>query len=145
MEDKSSFFKFLKPGPLDEVIERDNDFLWFDQDGILCTVPKDEMKDFTVAQMKEVVEEWDKEHEGEKYYMISVFHPKAKITKAQRDYMAEAYAKYIKALAVINESALGRMAVNLFVGLKPPPYPLKMFKDKESAKSWLRSLKETDE
>ncbi|MFT7343892.1 MAG: hypothetical protein ACI9XP_000469 [Lentimonas sp.] len=142
---KSSFFKFLSPGPEDEVIEREKDFLWFDENGILCTVSKDDIGDVSIDELQKIIDEWEKEHKGETYYMLSVYNPKAKMNKAQRDFISKVYSKYINALAVINDSAMGRMAINLFIAIQPPPYPLKMFKDEKSAKAWLISIKNNNE
>lgn len=58
--------------------------------------------------------------------------------KEDRDEAAELLAKVVKAMAMVSRSPLGRMIANLFFGLKPPPYPVKMFSDEKEAKEWLR-------
>jgi len=138
MLEKSLYFQYLSPDENDEVTERDNDFIWFDKDGILCSVPKEKQVSGTIELAKRQIAEWDEKYGDLKFCMVIVVNPYGKSTKEERDFIAEVFPKYIKALAVINHSALGRMAINLFVGLRPPSYPLKVFKEATSAKEWLK-------
>ena len=59
-------------------------------------------------------------------------------SKEVRDYAAEIFPELVKAIAMVSKSALGRMIANLFFGLKPPPYPVKMFSEEAEAKEWLK-------
>jgi len=45
--------------------------------------------------------------------------------------------RYIKAIAMVSDSALGKMLANLFFTLKKQPYPTKMFTNEQDAKEWL--------
>lgn len=138
MIEKSKYFQYLKPGTDDSVMERQNDFLWFDENGFICSVPKEDPVALTRKEIMDQIEEWEKQYGLERRCMITVVNPYVKSTKEERDFVAEIFPKYIKALAVINHSALGRMAINLFVGLRPPTYPMKVFKDSREAKNWLK-------
>lgn len=139
---KSKYFEYMLPPEGVEVRERLNDFIWFDDDGVLCSVPKEKMIPQTMEESREEVRKWDEEFGIFKICMINVVNPHAKSTKEQRDYIADIFPKYVKAIALINNSALGRMAINLFIGLRPPSYPLKTFKDYESAKEWVNQYLE---
>ena len=140
MIEKSLYFQYLQPGPNDQVEERVNDFMWFDENQILCSVPKENPIHLTKAEVMTQAAEFVKIYGDEKTLMISVVNPHVKSTKEERDLISELLPKYILALAVINLSALGRMAINLYIGLKPPPFPLKVFKTAQEGKEWLLSL-----
>jgi len=45
--------------------------------------------------------------------------------REDREFIAAELAKVIKALALMSDSALGKMVANIFFNLKPPPYPPK--------------------
>jgi len=123
------------------ITERKNEFMWIEDEDILCSVPKEKLEVLTREEVQEQIDEWEKTHGNKKLKMITVVNPTAKSTKEDRDFVAEVFPKYISALAVINHTALGRMAINLFIGLRPPSYPLKVFKDGDEARKWLKSLK----
>jgi hypothetical protein len=141
MIEKSLYFQYLMPDEGDEVMERDNDFIWLDKDDLLCSVPKEKQVAGTIELVKKQIAEWVVKYGDRKCFMVIVVNPHGKSTKEERDFIAEVFPKYINALAVINHSALGRMAINLFVGLKPPTYPLKVFKDATTAKEWLKTIR----
>ena len=128
-----------------EVIERPADFIWFDGDDTICSVPKENPRDLTKEETQEQLDSWDKTYGHQKFWMISVVNPHVKSTKEQRDWAAEILPKYVKGLACINDSALGRMAINLFIGLRPPSYHLKMFKTAEEAFSWINQIKKDEQ
>lgn len=54
-----------------------------------------------------------------------------------RDYVAEEFPKLLKAIAMLSDSALGKMLANLFFTVKSQPYPSKFFNDEEAARKWL--------
>lgn len=140
MIEKSKFFQYLYPTDGEEIIERPADFMWFRKDGILCTVPKEEVKEMSLAEMMEQVDEFQALYGKGKFKMLSVINPKAKSNKEGRDFAAEILPDIVDGIAIINNSPLGRMAINLFIGLKPPTYPLKIFKNQEEALEWLKAL-----
>lgn len=121
-----------------EMEERENDFMWFDKNGIICSVPKEKQVSMTIEDANKNTAEFDKKYGRKLRCMITVVNPHSKSTREQREWAAEVFPLYVKALGIVNDSALGRMAINLFVGLRPPSYPLKVFKDSESAKQWLQ-------
>ena len=44
-------------------------------------------------------------------------------------------------VAVVSNSAMGRMIGNFFINFNRPKFPIRMFQDEEEAFAWLRSLK----
>lgn len=127
-----------------EVKETRTSYMWFDKDGILCTVSKKDAPDLSP-------EEYDKntkeaaEFIGDKKccILIDAKHTKPSSSSQQKK-AAEILDKTTLALAIIVHNPVGRMIVNLFVGLKKPSYPLKIFKPGEEgkAKKWLLKHKD---
>jgi hypothetical protein len=142
MLEKSKYFEFLQPKPDEKVEEREGDFMWFTNDGIVCTVPKEFQPILSIEESREQLVEFQNKYGKQKFKMLGVINPNTKSSKENRDYAAEILPDLVTAIALINNSALGRMAVNLFIGLKPPTYPLKIFKNSKDAFDWLRSIEE---
>jgi hypothetical protein len=142
MIEKSKYFQYLVPDATDKLEERVNDFIWVDMDEIICSVPKEVSVPVSHAEIMNQIQKWEDEFGLKMRKMVIVVNPHARSTKKERDFVAEIFPKYISALAIINNSALGRMSINLFLGLKPPPYPLKVFKDQIEAKTWLLTIEE---
>lgn len=112
--------------------------LWFDEYGILCSVSK-KGPEQTMEESKKWMEEYYKIFGTEKQCMLVDITNATPTSKEARDYASEELPKIVKAIAMISNSAMGRMLTNLFFGLKPPPYPAKMFSNEQEAKEWLKS------
>ena len=80
----------------------------------------------------------DGRKKGEKICWLTVVDGKQQSSKEMRDYLAEVLPKTIKAMGLIATSMLARMAANLFFKIKKQDYPVKVFKNPEEAKAWLR-------
>ena len=59
-------------------------------------------------------------------------------TREARNYAADEFPKFVKAIALVSDSALGKMFANIFFTLKKQPYPTKMFTNEQEAREWLR-------
>lgn len=139
--DKSKYFHYLTPKPGEDILDRENDFTWKTHDSIICSVPKEVQKQFTLEEQEQQLVEFREIFGTDKQYMISVINPYAKSNKETRDFAARVIPDLVEAIAVINDSALGRMTINLFVGLRPPTYHLKVFTNSKTAFKWIRELK----
>lgn len=120
-----------------KIIETPLSTVWFDENGIFCSVTKK-----NAALTKEVFIlyfEFIKRHAGEKKicWLGDVSQMSAP-TKEARDFAAIETPKFVKALALITNSALSKMIANIFFSFKRPPYPTKMFTDEKEAKEWLK-------
>ena len=60
-------------------------------------------------------------------------------TKEIRDFAAIETPKFVKALALITNSTVSKSIANLFLLLKEPPYPTRLFTDEREAKEWLKN------
>ena len=110
---------------------------WRDENGILCSISK-KAPPPTLEESKKEIDAFRKKFGPGKFCMLIDITDASPTPKETRDWAAEELNKMVKAIAMISRSALGRMVVNLFFGLKPPPYPTKMFSDEKEAKEWLK-------
>lgn len=114
--------------------------LWFDQEGILYSIPKPGVP--PDLNREEILKEMDKFRAitgNKKVCLISEGNPNSKPpSKAERDFIAEQINDVVKAMAIVTTSPVARMIANLFFGLKPPPYPAKMFNNEKEALEWIK-------
>ncbi len=120
-----------------EVFEFPTSTMWFDENGILCSIAK-KVPAQTVEEAKQTMEEFRKVTGGKKVCMLSDSTNSAPIDKEMRDYVAEVLPDIAIAVAIISRSAVGKMVANLFFSIKKQPYPVKMFNDEREAKEWLK-------
>lgn len=130
----------MLPPPDVKTYENSGSIYWFESDGILCSFSKPDAPRVNDDDAVAEFERFYQEH-GQRRFCILIDAKHAKPnTKAERQRAAEMLPRVTKALAVIVHNPLGRMLVNLFVGLQKPPYPLKIFKpgEEDQARAWLR-------
>lgn len=120
-----------------KIIELPNSIIWFDENGILCSIAK-KIPQQTIEEAKKTMEELRKITGGKKVCLLSDSTDSPPANKEMRDYAAEAIPEVTKAVAIISRSAVGKMAANLFFSIKKQPYPVKMFNDEIEAKEWLK-------
>ena len=127
----------MEPPKNAKVIDLPTSVMWFDEDGILYSVSK-KVPPQTMEETKKGVEDFKKLTGGKKVCMLLDITNGQPSNKEVRDYAAAEMVNLTKAIAMISKSAMGKMIANLFFGLKPPPYPTKMFNDEKEAKEWLK-------
>lgn len=120
-----------------KVIEFPTSTIWFDEDGILCSIAK-KVPQQSLEDAKETMAELRKIINGKKVCMLSDSTFSAPTNKQIRDYAAEVIPEIAKAVAIISRSAVGKMTANLFFSIKKQPYPVRMFDDEIEAKEWLK-------
>jgi hypothetical protein len=123
-----------------EVHEMTNSTIWFDDEGILYSVPRGEQVEFTNEQIDEEMKKFRAIIGDKKVCLIAETHPtnSKQPSKEQREIFAKEIASVTKAIAIITTSSLSKMLTNLFFAFKPPSYPAKMFKTEAEAKDWIR-------
>jgi hypothetical protein len=119
------------------LIEQPTGVMWFGDDGILCVIGK-KAEAQTLDEAKKSTQDLKKMVGNKKICMLMDITESSPSTKEVRDYTAQELLGLTKALALISRSALGKMVANLFFGLKPPPYPAKMFTEEREAREWLK-------
>ena len=60
-------------------------------------------------------------------------------SREERDWISELINPIVKAITVVSTSPKARMIANIFFGLKPPPYPAKMFSNEEEVE-WIKQF-----
>lgn len=125
--------------PTDTEIHDDpNSTWWIDKEGIVCSISKKNYVQESREAQRKRLDDFIRITGGKKMCMLLDITYARPSRKEDRDEAAELLAKVVKAMAMVSRSPLGRMIANLFFGLKPPPYPVKMFSDEKEAKEWLR-------
>jgi hypothetical protein len=125
-----------------QIYETLSSTYWFDEDGIMCSNTKPIPANITV---KEIIKDSDKVIKelktlNKKFCMLIDLEYSRQNTREERENAAKAMPEITKALAVIVHNPLGRVMMNLFLGLSKPTYPIKIFKPGEEAdaKEWLK-------
>jgi hypothetical protein len=120
-----------------KVIEFPTSTVWFDDDGILWSISKKAPQP-TMEESLLQLEEFKKLTGGKKLCMLADVTQSVETNREMREFAAEELPKIIKAIAMVSDSAMGKMLANLFFNLKKQPYPVKMFNSVEEAHKWLK-------
>jgi hypothetical protein len=118
------------------VTETPTSTFWIDEKGIFCSISKKGIPQ-TLEEAKKRIDLLRKLLGGKKVCMLLDVTHSGETTKEIQDLAAEELPKLVKAMAILSDSALGRMIVNLFFNIKEQPYPTKMFNDEQVAREWL--------
>lgn len=120
-----------------EIHESSGGIWWISEDVLYSIGKKDAPKLSKEEGLKEL--ELFKEIIGDRKIcmVLDITHAKPS-QREERDLAAVELEKLVKAMAMVTTSPLGRMVANLFFGLKPPSYPVKMFSNIEDAKVWIK-------
>lgn len=120
-----------------QVYETELSRMWFDEEGIFCSVVK---KNVTMTKERvQLTFEFIRSQAGhEKVCWLADITQAEFLTEEARNYAGVVTPKLVKALALITNSVISRMIANVFIALKKPPYPTKMFTSEANAREWLR-------
>ena len=120
-----------------KIYETPTSIFWFDNDGIVCVIAKDVPTQTLEATMENLNDFKNVIGNQKVCLMIDVTYS-PETTRETRDYVAAEFPHFVKAIAMISKSALGKMLANLFFTIKTQPYPTKMFNEESEAKEWLK-------
>ena len=131
---------YLKVKPSEKADVYDTPLLscWFGDDGILYSESK--VAERTIENYRLLFELYKTLSENGNKKLCTL----ANITKTQyfkrevREYISMELPKYIKAMALVSYSSMGKMIGNIFIKLNPPLYPAQIFNDIQSAVKWLK-------
>jgi hypothetical protein len=111
---------------------------WWIEDDILYSIGKKDAVKATKEEGEKELAEFKRIIGDRKICMIlDVTHARPS-NREERDLAAVELEKMVKAAAMISKSPVGRMVANLFFGLKPPSYPVKMFSNVDEARKWIK-------
>lgn len=120
-----------------EVTDGGNSQYWIDTEGILCSISKKAPQP-SLDRAREIIEELKARIGDRKVCILVDVTHSTETTRENRDYAAAEFPKFVKAIAMVSGSPLGRMLANLFFTIKSQPYPTKMFNTETEAREWLR-------
>ena len=129
----------MEPPKNAKVYDWKTSTFWFDEEGILCTISKKHAPQ-SLEETIRIIEEFRKLIGDKKVCMLADATNTSESTREVRNYAAIEFPKFIKAIAIISKSAMGKMLANLFFTIKAQPYPTKMFNDEKEAKEWLKQF-----
>ncbi|MES2678568.1 MAG: hypothetical protein V4635_01730 [Bacteroidota bacterium] len=115
-----------KPDNL-KVMEWPTYTTWFEEDDILYVISNPTL----LEETKKVIEDFKRILGGKKVCLLAhVTHPRES-PRELRDYAALEIPKFIKAIAMVSGTAIGKMLANLFFTRKIQPYAVEMFNIKK--------------
>lgn len=124
-----------------DIFETKTGYIWQDENGIICSITKKDAPRLSNEENEEETKLFLEKYGNKKQlFLFDIKHAQPN-TPEERKRAAAVLNEITTAMALIVHNALGRMMVNLFVGLQKPPYPLKIFKpeDEQKAINWLLS------
>jgi hypothetical protein len=126
----------MHPPENTEVLDFGTSLLWLSPPGIIYVKSvKDVAPDLYSIKLN--IATFKAKFGDKKWCFLMDLTNRGPASKEMRDFSAEEFPKFIKALALISDSPLGRMVANLFFAIKKQPYPVKMFNEEQEAKDWL--------
>jgi len=127
----------MEPPKNTKVYDWPTSTFWFGEDGILYSVSK-KAGPRSLEETRKTVEEFKAIIGDKKVCMLIDVTNSSESNKETRDYVATEFPKFVKAIAMVSKSALGKMLANLFFSIKTQPYPTKMFNNENEAREWLK-------
>lgn len=123
-----------------KLIEWPTSTMWFDDDGVLYSVPKPGADpEYSREELASTMDKFRKITGGKKVCMILETNSSSPPPdRENREWIANELNSVTKAMAIIATSPLSRMIANIFFALKPPGYPAKFFANEKDAKEWIR-------
>ncbi|HEY0031280.1 MAG TPA: hypothetical protein VGC65_11015 [Bacteroidia bacterium] len=133
----------MRPPDLAEVFEMTTSKYWF-EDGVLYLVTtKVPHPSFELAKAE--TQSFKKRFKGKKMCAVMDVTDASPSSKEVRDYNTKELPEMFKAIAFITRTALGKMLANLYLGIKPVPFPVKIFSNEEEAKKWIAQFNKSDQ
>jgi hypothetical protein len=112
--------------------------MWFDDEGIFHSVTKKNSV-LDKKSLEEIFTYIRSVSGDEKICWIGDVTNAPPPEKEARDYAATETPKLIKALALITNSSLSKMISEIFMLVKKPQYPTRLFTSEAEARIWIRS------
>jgi len=124
--------------PAAKTFELPGSTLWFDEYGILCSISND-IPPQNLEQAREAMESLLGFLGPEKKFcMLRDVTHSAEMSREVRNFAGAELPKITRAIALLSQSALGKMLANLFFSITSQPYPVRYFTDETEARAWLK-------
>jgi len=111
---------------------------WLGEDGIVYSLSLPGER--TLANYQELFKVYDKLSGGggQKIRLVGDISKTEPSKKEVRDYIAAELPKYVKAMALVSDSSMGREIGKFFQSLSASPYPIRVYTSLEEAVKWLK-------
>jgi hypothetical protein len=111
---------------------------WFGTDGILYSVSKPGER--TITNYDELFEVYKKlsNNGANKLCTLGDVSNTGVLSKEVREYISGELPRYLKAMALVSDTAMGKTIGTFFKELSREPYPVAMFDREEEAVIWLK-------
>lgn len=110
-------------------------------DGILTFEPRGDASLHSLAELKDMLKTFKELTNGKPHlYYSNNNNIKGNFSSEEKAYMSAHFHEFATAFAMTENSALVRFITHTFIYLNKPQIPIKMFKTKETAIEWLKSL-----
>ncbi len=111
-------------------------------DEILTFVPNDNFESYTVDVLKDMLATFLQitNNTPHLYFCDNSNIKNPQVSSEAKAYMNDHFHKFALACAMTEDSAITRFAAHTFMYLYKPKIPIKLFKTKNEAISWLKSL-----
>lgn len=111
---------------------------WFDKTGILCMTYKKGVQR-NMEETRITFDGLQRMAEGKKICILADVSQASESSKEIRDFSATRLPLFVKAIALVSSSPVGRMIANLLIGTAKLSYHIKVFGSEQDAKQWLKS------
>jgi hypothetical protein len=118
------------------VYETELASFWLDEEGILNSISRSPTR--TIANTTENFEMVKRITNHQKVPLLIYLSKSGVPDKETRAFVARELPNVYKAMAMVSQSGLGKIIMNVLFGLKPPVIPMKTFSSEEQAREWLR-------
>lgn len=120
-----------------EIFETATSKYWFEE-GFLCAITKKAPAP-PFETVKEQIEKFKKQLDGKKICAVIDITNASPSSREAREHNTKVLPELFKAIAFITGTPLGRIMATMYLGMKPPPFPTKVFSNEEDAKKWIRT------
>ncbi len=139
---KLSFSEFFNPPDGSIIYRSRTSEAFMNSSGVLITRHFQVATPITPEEMRVAMEQLKSIAGSNKIYIISNIDYSLPASKEARDIAAVALPPLVGAMALVCSRPLARMGAKIFFGLKPQPYPNKVFDNPFDAEAWILSLQE---
>ncbi len=132
----------MKPHEKAKIVTTRVAKVWMGEDGIVRAKANSDTRE-TLEDAKENVAAVNKVTRGKKSPLFIDYRSlKAQDRDAQNHYSTAEATQFVSALGMQVESAVSRVILNFYLGIRKSPQPLKLFNDEDEALQWLKGFLE---
>jgi len=125
----------MTPPASAEVFSTANNSYWYE--GALLCIVTHKAPALPFDEQKKRSEAFKSALNGKKICAVIDITNSSITSSESREYNQRVLPEIFKAIAFVSQNALGKMLVNLYLGMQSPPFPIKVFSNDKDAKAWI--------